>query len=370
VIAVCHILSGDLWAGAEVMALRLIRELVKAPELSLSVVLLNEGRLSRELAALGIPITVLDERRENIPTLVVRLRKLFSNSPPAVVHSHRYKENFLAYLASRPGNSVRLVATQHGMPEIDGKGVGLKYRAATRLNFALLRKRFHRVVVVSREMREIFVRMLGFPEGKVHVIHNGVPFPATIPDRGKRGEFVVGSSGRLTAVKDYPLMVEIARRVVGDSPDVRFELAGDGPEGPSIARRISECGLEQVFRIRGFVEDIESFYDGLDLYLNTSRHEGIPMALLEVMSLGIPVVAPDIGGIGEIVEDGVSGFLVPRRNPAIFAERCLRLRRDAAMRSRFSAAARKRVREHFSSERMAKEYMNIYLAARESPYPT
>ena len=94
------------------------------------------------------------------------------------------------------------------------------------------------------------------------------------------------------------------------------------------------------------------------------------MTLLEAMSLGIPVVAPDVGGIGEIVEDGVSGCLVRGRDPAAFAERCIRLRRDAAMRSRFSAAAMERVRNHFSVGKMAEEYMKIYRAGKGSPIPT
>lgn len=366
-IAVCHILSGDLWAGAEAMALQLIRELAKVRELSLSVVLLNEGKLERELAALGVPVTVLDEKKLSFPQIVARLRNALSQSPPGVVHSHRYKENLLAWLASGNGRGKRLVSTQHGMPEGAGKGLGVKHRLVMSLNFALLSRRFHRVVVVSRDIRDVFVRRLGFPEDMVCVVHNGISAPWSPGPRAEREEFVVGSSGRLTAVKDYPLMVEIAKEVVREAPDVRFELAGEGPDEPEIARRIRACGLEGVFRIRGFVEDVGSFYAGLDLYLNTSQHEGIPMTLLEAMSLGIPVVAPDVGGIGEIVEDGVSGFLVRGRDPEAFAERCIRLRRDAAMRSRFSAAARERVRNHFSAGRMAEEYMKIYLAAEESP---
>jgi glycosyltransferase involved in cell wall biosynthesis len=237
-------------------------------------------------------------------------------------------------------------------------------------NFTLLRRRFHRVVAVSRDIRDTFIRGLGFPEDKVCVVHNGISASRPLAPRDERRGFVVGSSGRLTGVKDYPLMVEIAREVAREEPDVRFELAGEGPDEPVIARRIQALGLEDVFRVRGFVEEIESFYSGLDLYLNTSRHEGIPMTLLEAMSLGIPVVAPDVGGIGEIVEDGVSGFLVRGRDPAVFAERCIRLRRDASMRSRFSAAARERVRNYFSTGRMVEEYMNIYLGAGGSAYPT
>ena len=91
-------------------------------------------------------------------------------------------------------------------------------------------------------------------------------------------------------------MVEIAREVNKETDKIRFELAGDGPDRAMIMGLIERYRLEKTFMLRGFVENLVDFYQGLDIYLNTSLHEGIPMSILEAMSYEIPIVGPNMGG--------------------------------------------------------------------------
>ena len=119
-------------------------------------------------------------------------------------------------------------------------------------------------------------------------------------------------------------------------------------------------GLERTFLLRGFLSDMSGFYQGLDLYLNTSRHEGIPMSVLEAMAHGLPVVAPNVGGLKEIVDEGVHGFLVQERDPGSFADRCMLLYRDEGLRQRMGLASKERIEAVFSNRRMARDYHGLY----------
>jgi glycosyltransferase involved in cell wall biosynthesis len=173
--------------------------------------------------------------------------------------------------------------------------------------------------------------------------------------------FVVGSMGRMFPVKDYPLMVEIAREVCRETDKIRFELAGDGPEWAKIKDLVERYGLEKQFILRGFVEDLSGFYQGLDLFLNTSLHEGIPLSVLEAMSFGIPILAPNVGGLKEMINDGVEGYLVNGRDPEVYAIKCLHIYRNKILRQSMASSAREKVENEFSNDRMAREYYQVYL---------
>jgi glycosyltransferase involved in cell wall biosynthesis len=192
------------------------------------------------------------------------------------------------------------------------------------------------------------------------VIHNGTEIPEEInSDRGNH-PFTIGSAGRFFPVKDYPFFVEIAAEIHRHAKDVCFELAGEGPEFEKITERINRYGLQDVFRLKGFVEDISVFYTGLDLYINTSIHEGLPMSVLEAMSHGLPVVAPEEGGIKEVVTDGLQGFLIEGRDPRRFAQKCLAISKDRNLRQSMGTASREKVAREYSIRTMAEKYYELY----------
>jgi len=227
---VCHLISGDLWAGAEVMAWNLLRELQKFPDLDLSAVLLNEGRLARELRTRSIEVRVLDEVKLNFPRLFIAVRAFMREKSPHVIHSHRYKENILAFFTRGAAQSrARLVATQHGMPEIGHGSSGAAGWLVSKMNRHVLSRRFDRVVGVSQDIRQNFIEQLGFSSERTIVIHNGIALPDPQPQSGTSRAMVVGSAGRLFAVKDYPLMIQVARELAGKG-DIHFYLAGDEKE--------------------------------------------------------------------------------------------------------------------------------------------
>lgn len=359
IVRVCHLVSGDLWAGAEVMACALLKELKVDSGLDLTIIVLNRGRLYQELCSAGLDVHLIDEQNHSFLQILLEVRRILTPRPPQILHSHRYKENFIALLVSRRFNGCRLVATQHGLPETPGVSARRRDRVKAWGNYFILSRFFDRVVSVSRDMMTFFVDRGGFRAERLRVVPNGITMPHARQTHTAHDDFVIGSSGRLFPVKDYPLMIEVAHELSLLGP-MRMRLAGEGPERQRLERLVDAFQLSGCFEFMGHPENMESYYSGLDLYLNTSVHEGIPMTILEAMAHGLPVVAPKVGGIPEIVEDGVEGFLVDERTPAAFAERCQRLKVDPELRVQMGRAARNKVMEMFPATAMANRYAQLY----------
>lgn len=350
--------SGDLWAGAEVMIYQLVCGFKEFEDVVILVVLLNNGRLAEEFKGADIEVRIVDEVQLSILGLARGIHKIVKEFSPHIIHSHRYKENLLAWLITRVMRKVRLVATQHGMPETSGEKQRCKDRLRSAFFFSLLSFGFQKTVAVSQEMRSLLLGNYGFSERKLEVIHNGILLPPEVVKQ-KSGGLRVGSAGRLFPVKGYDFFVEVAAKVMSMNEQVQFVIAGDGPEQKRLERAIGKHGLQDQFTLLGHVDDMAGFYRSLDVYVNTSVHEGIPMSVLEAMGHGLPVVVPHVGGFPEIVVDGECGYLVAERSADLFARRILGLV-DLEQRKKMANSARKRVEQLFSQKAMTEKYYQLY----------
>lgn len=359
---ICHIISGDQWAGVEVMNYRLLKGLQNFRNLELSAILLNEGKVAGELRKIGVPVEVVDETRMDIIQIVRNVRKIIAETMPDVIHSHRLKENILAYFTAKNDKRIKLVCTQHGMPEpLKGNYKILKRILLSKYHVSILSKYFRCIVAVSENIRNNFIQEYGFKKDRVIIIHNGTDIPYCYESNMGKNNFVIGSAGRLFPIKDYPLMVEISREILLQTDNIRFKLAGEGPEKERILGLIHEYNIEKAFTLTGFFDDISSFYEGLDLYINTSLHEGLPMSILEAMAHGLPVIAPNTGGLKEILNNGCQGYLVDGRNPKVFADKCIKLYKNRALLREMGKLSRDRIIKEFSLANMVENYYGLYI---------
>ncbi len=355
---ICHIVSGDLWAGAEAMVSVLLEGSKRFPELELSVIILNEGVLADRVRSLQIPLKILPEKEQTFFQLQRKIKKIIMESEPAIVHTHRYKENLLGYLATRKQKDVRLVATQHGLPEVYGAKQNRKHELIVNFNLALMKRKFSRVVAVSDDIYRFFLSR-SFSENRLLTIRNGIKLPEKELRKDQSPEVIVGSAGRFFPVKDYPLMVNIAAKLKAVA-GLKFHLIGEGPDRKTIDKSIHQHGLQKKFWVRPFQENLTEFYRQIDIFINTSRHEGIPMSVLEAMAAGKPIIAPRVGGLEEIIDDGINGFLIDGREPQKFAEKCKLLADKPDLRTKMGEAARQKVEKSFSMVSMARAYYQLY----------
>lgn len=360
---VVHILSGDLWAGAEVMAVNLLKGLNASGYCHLVVVLLNEGRVAQTLRSDGLKVFVIPESNTSFAHILLSFRKIIKDFCPDIIHSHRYKENVISYLASGrwiTGNArPLLVSTQHGMPEGYGRKPSIKSRIISSINYFLLSRGFDQCVAVSEDLRANMIQHLGLRREKIPTIRNGIAIPESSATIGRK-EFVVGSCGRFFSVKNFTLFVEIAAMLRSRLSEVRFVLAGDGPQREALSQLCRSHGLDGIFSMPGHVDDMASLYNGMDLFINTSLHEGIPMSVLEALGHGVPVLAPRVGGFPEIIDHGKDGFLIEGHDPGLFAGTCVEILTDRKLLFSMSSAARDKVKTKFSSARMADDYFHLY----------
>ena len=363
-VRVLHVFSGDLWAGAEVMICTLLRALSRKPGLAVAALALNEGVLTERLRGAGIETTVVPEASTTLPGILRAASALVRSIRPDVVHTHRYKENLVGWVATRVSRREHLVSTVHGLPETPVGGFRRRVveRLRARVDYGLLDRAFARVVAVSEDVRRRLVGEGLCRPDRIEVIRNGIDVPEPRVDSPAReaGGPHIGTVGRLVPVKGFDLFVEVAARLRQRQPSARFTILGDGPLREAVSRRARELGLGEAFAILPAREDPMPFYRSLDLYLSTSRHEGLPLSILEAMACGVPVVAPRVGGLPEIIREGSDGLLVDGRDPDPFVDACSRLIDDRRFAAAVAAEGRRRVETEFSSERMAEQYACLY----------
>lgn len=320
---------------------------------------LNESTLTQKLREVGIKTYVVSENKYNFPQIYKEILRILKRHRPDVIHSHRYKENLLAFLLHPFFPSARLLATIHGLPESFPKEKRLKSNSISRLNLFILRKYFSHIIAVSEEMRDTLFQEFGFSSRKIEVIHNGIGLPPEI-DAISQNCFHIGTAGRMVPVKDYNLFLDVAAAVTKEAPHTRFSILGDGPLKDELKKRAIKLQLDGRVNLLPPQPDPFPYYNSLELYLNTSVHEGIPMSILEAMACGKPVIAPKVGGIPEIVSHAKEGVLVDGRKPEDYAYACLSLIKDQALRSQMGQAARKKIATSFSAQKMAQSYYKLY----------
>jgi glycosyltransferase involved in cell wall biosynthesis len=237
------------------------------------------------------------------------LRSALKENAVRVVHSHSGHAHNRAWLAST-GLDVRRVTTRHVAFEP-------RHSLIHRLKYTLT---CDRIIAVSAAARDMLVRS-GIPVDKIEVIHTGVRIPAALPTLEERqkarrhwglsaSDFAVGHLGAFTHEKGQDVAVATVKLL--DLPSLRLILAGEGPLKSSFTP-------DARIQLPGYVEDRATLFQALDLFVMPSRAEAWGLAALEAMSYGVPVVASAVGGLPEIVEDNVSGWLVPADNPVALA---------------------------------------------------
>jgi len=325
---VLHVLSGDLWAGAEAQAFTLLTSLQRVGELHVAAVLMNEGELAERLRTANIEVRVLPESSLSSFQIVLRLRKLISEWRPDIVHTHRTKEDILGSIANRFSINAPCLRTTHGAMEHPPRGVGQRLR---RFADRWCGRRLQlRIIAVSEEL----ARKLGdeFPREKIVTIENGVDIDG-IRSRVQAVDFResdpnslhVGIVGRLVAVKRIDLFLETARALQTQGPELRwrFHVFGEGPLGDTLERQASELGIRGAVTFHGMRKDITPCIAGLDALVICSDHEGLPMVLLEALATSTLVVARGLGGIRKVLETSGCGVIVERHDPGAYAEALL-----------------------------------------------
>jgi glycosyltransferase involved in cell wall biosynthesis len=235
----------------------------------------------------------------------------------------------------------------------------------------LLLERRDRVVAVGEAVRRALIQNEGIPSARVRVIYNGIDLsqfsPKGLDDDSIRREISIGDAdlmiiqvARLDYLKDHATAIQVMEHLVKSHTRARLVLVGDGPELGKIEALTRKCGLTEHVRFLGLRTDVARLLHAADLFLLTSISEGIPLTLIEAMAAGLPVVATQVGGVPEVVQDGATGLLAPARDADSLAGKIKCLAGNPELRRQMSQRARDRARGCFSECLMHGKYLELY----------
>lgn len=368
-IRVMHLIPGEQWAGAEAQAVTLIERL-RDLRVEVSAVVFHHGKVASTLEGLGIDVTVLDQRAMTFRACLTHLTRQIRSFRPTAVHVHRYRETVLAAAALWRGDAPPLVRTVHGLPEPFHGWKGIKMAVYERLERMAIRFSGATLIAVSENTAAYLRRV--FPRAAIHVVPNGISDRRVRPSRERaaiRREWgihddapVIGFVGRLAPIKGADLFLQTAVRLGREFPSLCAVVVGDGEQRGELEAYAAAEGFSGV-RFLGHRDDVGDVLTAIDVVLMPSRHEGLPLVLLETMTAGRPIVATAVGGIPEVV-DGRSAWLVAPESVDALTE-ATRAALTDPMRAEALAKRAQGTVHGFTAERMAERVIDVYRSMEE-----
>lgn len=319
----------------------------------------GRGALERDFRQAGVPLHALEMRGPWDLRGFARLIGLLGRERPRILHTLLFHANLAG----------RIAAWLCGTPCIVS---AIRVCEVERRSHLVLDYWTHwmvdREICVGDRVLEFTHRFARLPREKLLSIPNGLdPGPYEKLDRSLRSElgvsedaFLVSSVGRITAQKDPETLLDAAALVCRKRSGVLFAHAGTGERKAAFARSVEERGLQGRFRLLGWRSDVSRLLGASDLYVLTSRWEGMPHTVLEAMAAGVPVVATAVGSVPEMVNQGQTGLLVPPGSPERLAEAILRLADDPLLRRQMSERGRKKLLAGFTADAVSRKHQELY----------
>jgi glycosyltransferase involved in cell wall biosynthesis len=331
---------------------------------------LNHQRLDNSFTAAleeqGIPHDKIPIGNTSLVWQVRQTVALIRREAIDIVHTHGYRSDFIGLIAARVAG-IPIVSTVHGWTP-----VSIKLRGYQMLDRFCL-KRFDSIICVSRRLHEEFVQ-LGISADRVIYLPNAVSLPEQIPGRRDTArqrlgvtaqEKIIVAIGRLSPEKGLDILLAAYARQFGSDRGVRLILVGDGPELVELKSLAGRLGIAEQVLFAGFSADVAGYYAAADLFVMSSHTEGFPMALLEAMAWGLPVLATAVGGIPDIIQDGKDGCLVPPGDEERLSAAMGHLLGDRGLAGNMGQMARQTITERFAADQWARALESVYTGVHE-----
>ena len=357
-----HVDTARTWRGGQNQVLLTVNGLRSIGERA-ALVAHPDGELRRR-AEEGLDLIPIAPRSEMDLSAAWKFSRLLKRLQPDVIHAHDPHGVALASLALSLGSGSRapvrppvLIAARRVDFHLKGNSFSRwKYRQVT-------------CFIAASEAIRLMLVGDGIEDDRTVTVHEGIDVdhivaapPVNIHEAFflPHGAAVVGNVAALVPHKGQRYLIDAARLVVQQLPDTRFVILGEGELREHLEKQVHEHHLEKHVLLPGFRTDVVGCIKSFDLFAMSSVTEGLGTSLLDAMACGRPIVATRAGGIPEIVEDEVSGLLVPPRDHHALAEAIVRALKDPALRQRMGSAGFERVRDRFTVERMVAETAAVY----------
>lgn len=343
----------------------------------------GEGSMSFVADELGVDVVQLDALSREIAPVrdalsVVGLARLIRRERPHILHTHTAKAGAVGRVAALLAGDARppiVVHTYHGHVL---RGYFDPLRTAA---FRTLERELARVttalVAVSPQVRDDLVRIGIAPRERFVVVRLGIELEERLASSRSREDarrllgiapqrFVVGWIGRMTGVKRADDVLESFALLRRRGVDAVLCMVGDGPDRDAVERRAHALGIVRHCVFLGYQHDVAPWYRAFDAMVLPSANEGTPVSVIEALGAGRPVVASDVGGVPDVVRDGVDGFLVPPGDTDALAARLAEVAASATLRAHVAKAAPERVLRRYAVSRLIDDVDTLYRSLLET----
>lgn len=363
---VIHLIGGGDEGGAKSHVLQLVRELGK--HIDVTLVSYRKGKFHDEAVAMGIDARVISTG--NIISDLVKTLKLVRSGSYDIIHSHGAKANMMASIIKRI-TGLPVVTTVHSDYRLDYMHSILKRYSFGIINSIALRKiDYH--ISVSENFKEMLIDR-GFNPQRIYSVYNGIPFDTEIEPVSRKEFFerfnvpfpedcvLIGIMARLHPVKDHETFLRAAAEVVKGNPNARFLIAGPGDElMPHLKQFAQKLGIGSYVCFTGMVNRPFDFFQNIDINVLTSLSESFPYVILEGARLNRATVSTRVGGLGDLIDSGINGYLVEPRDWKTLGAHLLELSLDKEKREKMGRLLREKAEQRFSLKNMCATQLSIY----------
>jgi glycosyltransferase involved in cell wall biosynthesis len=310
---------------------------------------------ARELRARGIPLDAIPLAADVDPVAFLRLAGYLARRRPMILHTHLVHADVYGQVTGAlTGIPVR-VSTKHGFNEFrENRGFALGDRAIASLA--------HRHIAISRGLARYLEEVEGFDGASFEIVHYGIE-PDGTPRPYSATEPRLLCVGRLIPIKGHIVLLRAFAEARRQVPSLRLDIAGRGPLEPALRALAKELEIEDAVRFLGYVAPIQRAIEESAVVVVPSLGEGFGMVALEAMERARPVIAAEIGGLGELVEDGVTGYLVAPGEAEPLTDAIVSLAGDLSLAAEMGDAGRRRALEQFLQERCTDRTELLYEAS-------
>ncbi len=356
------ITKGDV-GGAQIHCLDIMRHL--KTQYQFVLVCGEKDFLTRSADDLGVEVKIIPSLKRPISpkqdwAAFRMLRTTISELKPDLVHAHSSKAGVLARLAAF-SRRVPAIFTAHGWAFTEG--APRKQRCLGLFIEWALGCITTKTIAVSRYDYALALRYRVANKGRMHLIQNGVE-ATKIRERAPTLRPRIITVGRLTSVKNQYFIIECLAAL---KFDFSAKIIGSGDQYARLKAQICKHQLEDKVELTLNIEDVTEFLTDSDIFILGSLYEGLPLSVLEAMSVKLPVISTDVGGVSEAVIDGETGFLVPRNDKKLFVEKLELLIADKERRIMMGEAGYKHFQQHFTAQRMVNQTNEVYQEVLKRP---
>ncbi|WP_322203128.1 polysaccharide pyruvyl transferase CsaB [Acutalibacter intestini] len=362
---VIHLIGGGDTGGAKTHVLNLLRELNHFIDATL--ICFRRGDFSDDAAKMGVPIHVIES---GDPIRGLReLRKLTAGQKIDIIHCHGARGNLMGNLLKKYVKAP-VVTTVHSDYRLDYLGRPVARLSYGTTNLVALR-RVNYYIGVCDNITDILIER-NFPADRIETIYNGIDFNSPITCQPKEeffrsigmdhhpGDVVAGIVARLSPVKDIPTLLRAVKLAREKLPNLKLAIAGDGEDREKLEQLTAQLGLSDIVCFTGWLKDINSFYNAIDINLITSLSEGFPYVLTEAARMHRVTISTNVGGIPSLIIHGETGLLFTPKDEKRLAQLLTDLSADPQLRRTLGDRLYEKARRQLSLESMVHRQLEIY----------